>query len=184
VLSGSPPTAEAGVSALALAREQKCATWAGEKTCAVDVRPDWTSIPAPAAPAAAPAAPAAVAQAAKQCETALADLLAKQKIEFATGKAVVLAKSFPLLDEIAKTAKDCPGTIEVQGHTDSVGKAESNKVLSEARAKAVANLLGERGMDTARLKPTGFGPDQPIGDNATAEGRAQNRRIEFRIATN
>jgi outer membrane protein OmpA-like peptidoglycan-associated protein len=188
VLSGTPPSAEAGDAALAVARAAKCSTWTGMRTCAVQVSGKFTeaaAAPALAAtpqPSAAPA-PAIAQQAAQQCETDLATLLATQKIQFATGKAQVLAASNPLLDDIAKAAKDCPGIIEVQGHTDSVGAASMNKALSQARADAVVQALNERGFDTQRLKASGFGPDKPIADNNTAEGRAQNRRIEFRVIT-
>jgi outer membrane protein OmpA-like peptidoglycan-associated protein len=190
VLSGSPPSAQAGDEALAVARKAMCPTWTGLRTCAVDVSGKFSDVaavpPAAPMPAAVPPAaePAPVAQAAQQCETALAALLEGRKIEFATGKATVLATSNALLDEIAKAAKNCPGTLEVQGHTDSVGAAAMNKALSQARANAVAQALGRRGLDAARLKPTGYGPDKPIADNSTKEGKAKNRRIEFRVVAN
>jgi outer membrane protein OmpA-like peptidoglycan-associated protein len=191
-LRGAPPAAGAGDAALAVARATTCATWTGERTCAVLVTGAFDAVaaaaPAPAIPV-APAAPAPVLQAtpqlaAQRCEKSLADLLSNRKIEFATAKATLLPSSKSLLDEIAKAAKDCPGTLEVQGHTDSVGAADMNKTLSEARASSVVTALRERGLDEKRLKATGFGPDKPIADNGTPEGRAQNRRIEFRVLTN
>jgi outer membrane protein OmpA-like peptidoglycan-associated protein len=185
-LSGTPPAAGSGDQALAVARAATCSTWTGQRVCAVDVVGDFAQVaaaPTPTPTPAAPAAPAPVA-AAQQCETNLAALLADRKIEFATSKATVLASSKPLLDEIAKAAKDCPGVIEVQGHTDSRGSADMNKALSQARADAVVQALRERGFEGQRLKGSGFGPDKPIGDNNTSEGRAQNRRIEFRVIAN
>jgi OmpA-OmpF porin, OOP family len=191
-LSGVQPAVGAGDQALAVARAATCPSWTGQRVCAVDVVGDFGQAaaaaapppPPPAAPAPVSAAAPAPAAAVQQCETNLAALLTNRKIEFATSKATVLASSKPLLDEIAKTAKDCPGVIEVQGHTDSRGSAEMNKALSQARADAVVQALRDRGFDTARLKGSGFGPDQPIGDNNTNEGRAKNRRIEFRVVTN
>jgi outer membrane protein OmpA-like peptidoglycan-associated protein len=189
VLSGAQPGPNAGDAALAVARAATCPTWTGERVCAVSVLGEFTQAAAAPAPVPAPApaasvAPTPVAQAAKQCETGLTALIASRKIEFATGKAQVLAVSNALLDEIAKAAKNCPGVIEVQGHTDSVGKADMNQALSQARASAVVQALRERGFDAKRLKASGFGPSQPVADNATAQGRAQNRRIEFRVLVN
>jgi outer membrane protein OmpA-like peptidoglycan-associated protein len=183
-LSGRPPRAGAGEAAVALARAQLCPTWLGEKPCAVSVVGEFEqadSNATAATPGAAPAAAQALQQAVQRCETAMAALLKDRKIEFAIRKAEVLAASRPLLDEIAKAAKECPGTIEVQGHTDSVGLPANNLALSEARAKSVMEALQSRGLDAARLKATGFGPDKPIADNTSAQGRAQNRRIEFRV---
>jgi outer membrane protein OmpA-like peptidoglycan-associated protein len=69
----------------------------------------------------------------------------------------------------------------VEGHTDSIGSAESNQRLSEARARAAKAWFVEAGIDPARVFAVGYGEDRPIGDNNTAVGRAQNRRIEFRL---
>ena len=71
--------------------------------------------------------------------------------------------------------------IEIQGHTDNVGSRDSNIALSEARAQAVADYMENTGFDTTRLVVAGYGPDQPKADNATPEGRAVNRRIEFKV---
>jgi outer membrane protein OmpA-like peptidoglycan-associated protein len=192
-LSGTPPTEGAGDAALAAARQALCPTWLGLRLCSVHVTGAFDQVakavvpPVAAKPAPAPTPapePAPAIQQAAQCETSLAALLANRKIEFATNKATVLPASYPLLDEIAKTAKDCPGVIEVQGHTDSIGQAAANLKLSQARARAVAGALQERGFDTQRLKAVGFGLTKPIADNKTAQGRAQNRRIEFRVVAN
>lgn len=71
--------------------------------------------------------------------------------------------------------------IEIRGHTDSTGSVAYNQALSERRAERVYNYLVEHGIDPARLSKVGFGKTQPIADNATEEGRRQNRRIDFRI---
>ena len=84
------------------------------------------------------------------------------------------------LANFAEFAKQYPGVdIEIGGHTDSVGKAAYNQKLSERRAKSVRAYLVEKlGMDGARLTAVGYGMTQPIADNKTKDGRAQNRRIE------
>ena len=71
--------------------------------------------------------------------------------------------------------------ITVEGYTDSVGSEATNMALSEARAQAAKNWFVAAGIDPARVFAIGYGEARPIGDNATEEGRAQNRRIEFRL---
>lgn len=86
-----------------------------------------------------------------------------------------------LLDEIVEIAKLCPHVgVEVSGHTDSVGDKDYNIKLGERRAEAVVAYLVSQGMDEDRLNAIGLGFSQPIADNSTEEGRAMNRRIEFR----
>jgi OmpA-OmpF porin, OOP family len=96
---------------------------------------------------------------------------------FATGSANLTAEARQLLNAVVPCIK---GPFEVGGHTDNVGKAESNQALSERRAAAVAQYLASKGVDAKLLTPKGYGPTQPIGDNGTAEGKAKNRRIEFK----
>lgn len=194
VLSGTPPAAGAGEAVLDLARSVTCPTWAGLKLCAVSVEGRFDP-PKPAAPTAqtathaAPAAPAAPpaaseAAAAQACETSLASIVAGRTIEFATGSAMITSDVDSVLDALAKAAATCPGVVQVEGHTDNIGTPEANRALSEARAKAVVAALQARGMPAERLRPQGFGPDHPVADNATDEGRARNRRIEFRVSMN
>ena len=86
-----------------------------------------------------------------------------------------------LLDEIVEIAKLCPSVgVEVSGHTDSVGDKDYNIDLGERRAEAVVAYLVSQGMSEDRLTAIGLGFSQPIADNSTEEGRAMNRRIEFR----
>jgi outer membrane protein OmpA-like peptidoglycan-associated protein len=96
---------------------------------------------------------------------------------FATGKADLTADARKLLDAVVPCIK---GPFEVGGHTDNVGKDDSNQALSEARAASVAQYLASKGVDAKLLTPKGYGPTQPIGDNGTTEGKAKNRRIEFK----
>lgn len=87
----------------------------------------------------------------------------------------------PLLERQAKVlAEHFSGLdIFVCGHTDASGEAEYNQVLSVRRAEAVASFLVDQGLDRDRLKIQGFGPDYPLADNASREGRALNRRTEI-----
>ncbi|WP_412509756.1 OmpA family protein, partial [Roseovarius sp. SYSU LYC5161] len=90
-------------------------------------------------------------------------------------------ESRQLLDTLAETLAGCSGTrIEIAGHTDSRGGDAYNLRLSQARVETVLRALAQRGVDTERLVARGYGEREPVADNATAEGRAQNRRVEFR----
>lgn len=111
---------------------------------------------------------------------------AAQRVYFATGKYVLLPASFPALDEVVGMLKETPSLrIEIQGHTDSVGAESDNRLLSQRRAEAVMKYLTSRGaIDELRLKAIGYGPFRPVAANATVQGRALNRRVEFRIVDN
>ncbi|MEO1748835.1 MAG: OmpA family protein, partial [Pseudomonadota bacterium] len=116
------------------------------------------------------------------CQGRLAELLGLSSIRFATGQASIEAASFGLLDRLSYTAQACPDTrFEVGGHTDSDGDEASNERLSLQRAEAVVNYLVSSGVDTVRLSAIGYGESNPIASNDTADGKAQNRRIEFNI---
>jgi outer membrane protein OmpA-like peptidoglycan-associated protein len=106
---------------------------------------------------------------------------ATQGILFATGKAELQPESRPVLKEIAATLKEHPELkILIEGHTDNVGVPASNLTLSDARAAAVkAALVADFGIDGARVTTKGLGDTKPAMPNATAEGRAQNRRVEI-----
>ena len=106
-----------------------------------------------------------------------------QQVQFATGTANIKDESSALLDEVAQALKDHPELtkIEVAGHTDDRGSKFLNTRLSLQRAEAVMRALVGRGVEASRLEAKGYGPDSPIADNGTDEGRAKNRRVEFRI---
>ena len=70
--------------------------------------------------------------------------------------------------------------ISIEGHTDNVGSEQANMKLSKNRAKSVLIALVDEGVDESRLKSEGYGQSMPIGDNATEEGKALNRRVELR----
>jgi outer membrane protein OmpA-like peptidoglycan-associated protein len=105
-----------------------------------------------------------------------------EKVFFATGKSVVLPKSFDLLNQVALTIRAHPEfKIRVEGHTDAQGKMEKNIKLSQDRAESVMKYLIGRGVEPNRLIAAGYGPANPIADNKTAKGREANRRVEFHI---
>ncbi len=101
---------------------------------------------------------------------------------FETGKATLEPESYAVLDElVAYLNRKDDEKIEVGGHTDNVGSAASNMVLSQDRANTVRAYLLTKGIDPARVTAKGYGMTVPIGDNKTEEGRAQNRRTEVTI---
>ena len=102
-------------------------------------------------------------------------------IRFNTSRSDINPDSFPVLVEIAAVLKANPRMkAEIQGHTDSVGSRPYNMKLSENRSRAVVAYLIEKGISSTRLSYKGYGPLRPIASNATAEGRAQNRRVELK----
>jgi OmpA-OmpF porin, OOP family len=108
---------------------------------------------------------------------------AANNIYFATGKYVLLAKSFTGLKEVAQILKDNPQLkMSIDGHTDNVGTDASNQKLSENRAGAVKNYLIKQGIEESRLIVTGHGESEPIADNKTADGRQKNRRVEMKLS--
>lgn len=102
-------------------------------------------------------------------------------IEFAFDKADIDPVGAVVLDAAAGTLSNCPNiSLSVNGHTDSVGAESYNQALSERRAGAVRGYLVNAGIDPRRLTTRGFGESQPVADNATADGRARNRRVELK----
>ncbi|SRR6266567_508223 len=101
-------------------------------------------------------------------------------IHFETGKATILPNSESVLTEIAKMLQQNPDVkVSIEGHTDNVGSAASNQVLSEKRAQAVVARLTLHGIDPSRLKAKGWGGSKAVDDNNTEDGRAKNRRVEL-----
>jgi OOP family OmpA-OmpF porin len=110
-------------------------------------------------------------------------LALKDSIQFDSGRDTIKRQSFPVLDQVAKllTERRDLKRIRIEGHTDNVGPAAYNKDLSERRAASVARYLVGKGVARERLVAAGFGFERPLASNATALGRAKNRRVEFRI---
>jgi OOP family OmpA-OmpF porin len=101
-------------------------------------------------------------------------------IHFDTGKAAILPDSEPILAQIQALLEQRPDLkLRVEGHTDNVGSRAANQKLSEQRATAVVSWLVAHGVDRSRLAAQGFADTKPVGDNASEEGRAQNRRVEL-----
>lgn len=103
-------------------------------------------------------------------------------VNFDTDKSTIRPDARIILEEAITTLKaEGEVTIAVEGHTDSQGSDQYNQGLSERRAKAVAEYLESHGIARSRMETTGFGESKPVADNDTADGRAQNRRVELRV---
>jgi len=103
-------------------------------------------------------------------------------VTFAVDSAQLNPQFNPVLDKVAQTLVEYNQTvIQVAGHTDSTGSHAYNMKLSEQRANSVRTYLAGRGVPAQRMHAVGAGPDHPVADNATPEGRAQNRRVEITI---
>lgn len=105
-------------------------------------------------------------------------------VNFETASAVLLPESKLILDGTAQVIKgmgDPNLKVEIGGHTDNVGSQPFNLMLSQQRAESVRQYLISKGVDSNQLSAQGYGRAQPVADNETEEGRAQNRRVEFRI---
>lgn len=102
---------------------------------------------------------------------------------FDTGKHTLRPAATAALEKLALLLKDHPGLpILIEGHTDSVGTPQANRLLSERRANAVKSWLISRGeVPAGRITSKGFGPSVPVASNATPAGRQQNRRVEIRV---
>ena len=110
----------------------------------------------------------------------------KQRILFEQNTARLRDESHRLLDEVAKILKNFPKlSVIVEGHTDSRGREAYNLKLSQARAAAVVNYLKSslqtQGVQLSKLTALGLGESRPIDSNRTSRGRANNRRVVFRI---
>jgi outer membrane protein OmpA-like peptidoglycan-associated protein len=142
--------------------------------------PTTSPVAAPAPPTVAAPAPTVEAKQALQAE--LNKVVELEIVEFQTASAELTDKGKASLDRVVKALASLPGVaIEVQGHTDNRGDATRNLALSQARAQTVKRYLVEKAIAEKLLSTKGFGPTKPKADNATAEGRARNRRIEFQL---
>jgi OmpA-OmpF porin, OOP family len=119
---------------------------------------------------------------AEECQSAFSRVMAHNVINFETNSAEIAPASSILLDGLASLARRCDGySIEVAGHTDDSGEPALNQSLSLARARAVVDYLISQGVSGERLTAKGYGAASPVASNATEDGRAQNRRIEFSV---
>ena len=105
-----------------------------------------------------------------------------KNVFFDTDKFDLKKKSKIELDKLVQfLQKNTTVTIELGGHTDNVGSAKANLTLSNNRAKSVYGYLVEQGVSNERLTTNGYGDTKPISSNETEQGRAENRRTEFKI---
>lgn len=101
---------------------------------------------------------------------------------FETNKSELLPQSFSEIDKLVQYLNTADNTsIKISGHTDNTGNQDQNKTLSEARAKAVADYLIQKGIDKTRISFIGYGGSKPIASNDTENGKQLNRRVEFII---
>ena len=99
-------------------------------------------------------------------------------VNFETNSAKLRPESTSVLDGVAATIQQCHcSKVDIRGYTDSVGKPEYNQKLSERRANSVKDYLESHGVPQGLLTAEGFGEENPIASNKTAEGRAENRRV-------
>ncbi len=112
-------------------------------------------------------------------------LIMPGNITFKTDSADINSSFYPVLNSVAKVLnKYSNSTILVSGHTDSTGNSEYNLNLSRERAQSVASYLQGQGIKSTRFEVLGMGSSNPIASNSTADGRAQNRRVELKIIPN
>jgi OOP family OmpA-OmpF porin len=118
------------------------------------------------------------------CQEAFARVMANNSILFGVGDAAISRQSGQTLDKLVEVTRQCDDLrIEIQGHTDSQGARPKNIRLSNDRANAVRKYLTTRGVDQNQITSAGYGPDKPVADNKTTDGRAKNRRIEFVVSS-
>ena len=106
-----------------------------------------------------------------------------KNIGFESGKATLTQDSYQYLDQLVQIMKDDANCwVKLDGHTDNTGSDKINQKLSQDRVDAIKYYLVDNGINPNRIIARGHGPSKPIADNKTAEGRAQNRRVEINLA--
>lgn len=126
--------------------------------------------------------PSAVETPVLACQDRITTAMNGTKIAFEANSATITMATFPVLESIAEIAIDCTNqglSLEIEGHTDSLGGDATNLLLSNGRANTIASFLADRGVPKTAMRAVGFGANDPIADNATEAGRAQNQRVAF-----
>ena len=104
-------------------------------------------------------------------------------ITFSSGSDKIIGDFVPVLRSVALVLKEYNRTlVNVYGHTDSDGSAESNQKLSQRRSVTVAEFMVSEGTDSRRYHVVGYGEERPVAENTTPDGKAQNRRVEIELA--
>lgn len=112
-------------------------------------------------------------------------VLGENAIRFDTNKSILTTVAKNNLDKLVPVLKEYADTdITIYGFTDNTGTVEYNQTLSEQRAASVKNYLASKGLGTSRISTTGLGVNDPVATNDSAEGRSENRRVEFTIIAN
>jgi OmpA-OmpF porin, OOP family len=146
-------------------------------------KPEPTPVAAAPAPAPKPVAPPPPPPPAPAAPEAGTKIVSLDGTNFDFNKATLRADAIMKLDHAVQVMTENPGiTVNVEGHTDSVGSDAYNQGLSERRAKSVVDYLVSKGIDAGRLIPSGYGESRPAASNDTDEGRAQNRRVDLVVA--
>lgn len=117
----------------------------------------------------------------EKVQTEVTEVLKLDIVEFQSGKSTLTPKGTATLDKIGAILARVNDPVEIQGHTDSQGNHDKNVLLSQQRADTTKAYLVTKGIAAERLSTIGYGPDKPVADNATPEGRQRNRRIEFSL---
>lgn len=181
VLAGEVPTQEMRArAALVAAALPGVRTVDNRLTVAPLSIPSLPSLPAGTSGATAGAATAPPQPPPVTAQAQIDRLLGDARIQFDTGRDTLLPVSIPVLEQVAEVLTNAPSVrASVEGHTDNVGAPAANRALSAARARAVVEWLAAHGVDRSRLRAEGFGPDRPLTDNSTPDGRARNRRVDI-----
>ncbi len=186
-LTGTAPSGEvwAGVDAAAKAAMPNMTMKNNIRVTAAPTGPPPATVAAPTAPA-SPGAPAPPASAAAgECANLGADIagLLRAPVTFATDGFTLAAASHPMLTQVAQKVRACPDSrVAVTGYTDDTGNEAINGPLSRSRAQSVADFLISQGVAGDRVTSHGLGSADPIASNDTAEGRAQNRRVDITVS--
>lgn len=124
----------------------------------------------------------ALSVSAPSAQAMIDDVLSNRVVEFQSGSAILTTNGQKILDEIVVVDKKLGmPKLLIVGHTDNFGAREQNLSLSQSRAAAVQTYLVQKGIVISSLAIKGVGPDEPVASNATEDGRARNRRIEFKL---
>jgi len=116
------------------------------------------------------------------CQNRITTALDGNSVAFENGSSTISVAAIPLLETIADIAIDCTDqglSLDIEGHTNGDGGSASNLLLSNGRATEVESFLAGRGVPTTAMRAAGYGGTDPIADNSTDEGRAQNQRVAF-----